>query len=439
MNKYSSYQDTDCDWIGKIPSSWRLVRGRFLFRSQKEINRDMQCENLLSLTYDGVLNKNFSGSEGLRPENYNTYQIFQKDNLVFKMIDLENVKTSRVGIVHEKGIMSSAYIRFEAIKTKIEPKFAYWFYYDLYKKEIYNSIGSGVRSTLSSSDLLEMELPVPQLEEQKLISRYLDKKTEQIDRLVEKIEKKIELLKEQRTALINQCVTKGLDPNVEMKDSGVEWIGEIPKHWDIKKISWVTSLVTQGGNPDYSLGEVSDDFRVLKTKNLYDDKIYYDSADTISEATFLRETQSKPEPNDLLVAIVGKGSIGKVNIFDPPDDRKYIYSRSLGCVRFIKDEINVFYIKWFFNSSSGKQILNLGIGGSTGQEVLKTTYLSGLLVPKPPLTEQKKISYYLKTECSKIDQMVDIETKRSNLLKEYCQSLISSVVTGKVHVTKDML
>ena len=130
----------------------------------------------------GVLNKDYESSDGLRPENYNSYQIFQKDDLVFKMIDLENVKTSRVGIVHEEGIMSPVYLRHEPIKSKIDPRFAYWFYYDLYKKEIYNSIGSGVRSSLSSSDLLEMELPVPPIEEQKLISLYLDKKTDCTDR-----------------------------------------------------------------------------------------------------------------------------------------------------------------------------------------------------------------------------------------------------------------
>jgi len=189
----------------------------------------LQCKNLLSLTYDGVINKNYESSEGLRPENYNTYQIFKKEDLVFKMIDLENIKTSRVGIVHEDGIMSSAYIRQEPIKEKIDSKFAYWFYYDLYKKEIYNSIGSGVRSTLSPSDLLEIELPKPPLEEQKLISCYLDKKTKLIDLLMKKIKKKIEILKEQRTSLINQIITKGLDPDVEIRDTGIEWIGKIPK------------------------------------------------------------------------------------------------------------------------------------------------------------------------------------------------------------------
>ena len=153
MNNYTNYKDTNISWVGKIPKEWNFIRGKYLFNRVKEINKNLECTNLLSLTYNGVLNKKYDGSEGLRPENYKTFQKFNKDDLVFKMIDLANVKTSRVGIVHEYGIMSSAYIRYEPIKEKIIPKFAYWFYYDLYKKEIYNSIGSGVRSTLSSDDL----------------------------------------------------------------------------------------------------------------------------------------------------------------------------------------------------------------------------------------------------------------------------------------------
>ena len=143
----------------------------------------------------------------MRPENYETYQIFEKDDLVFKMIDLENISTSRVGIVHEKGIMSSAYIRHIPIKKEIFPKYAYWFYFDLYNKEIYNSLGSGVRSTLSSDDLLDLKLPLPSLDDQREISNYLDFKTNNIDKNIEFHLKKIECMKELSKTLISGYVT----------------------------------------------------------------------------------------------------------------------------------------------------------------------------------------------------------------------------------------
>ena len=207
LDPHVQMKDSGVEWIGKMPNSWRLIRGRFLFEFKKEINTGLKNENLLSLTLFGVLNKEYYSSEGLRPETYSTYQIFSKNDLVFKMIDLENVNTSRVGLVHETGIMSPVYIRHEPKTDKIDPRFSYWFYFDLYKKEIYNSIGSGVRSALKSSDLLELRVPVPTLKEQKIISRHLDKKTGQIDILIEKIQKKNSLLSEYRQSLISSVVT----------------------------------------------------------------------------------------------------------------------------------------------------------------------------------------------------------------------------------------
>ena len=172
MNNFNLMQ-TNIDWIGEIPVNWELKRGKYLFKFKKEINKNLQSKNLLSLTLNGVLNKDFQSSEGLRPESYRTYQIFEKDDLVFKMIDLENIKTSRVGIVHEKGIMSPVYIRHEPCRNKIIPRFAFWIYFDLYKKNIYNNIGSGVRSSLTSSDLLDIKLPLPPLNEQNFFTKQI--------------------------------------------------------------------------------------------------------------------------------------------------------------------------------------------------------------------------------------------------------------------------
>lgn len=438
MNKYSSYHETDCDWIGKIPSSWRLVRGRFLFRSKKEINRDMQCENLLSLTYDGVLNKNFSGFEGLRPENYNTYQIFQKDNLVFKMIDLENVKTSRVGIVHEKGIMSSAYIRFEAIKTKIEPKFAYWFYYDLYKKEIYNSIGSGVRSTLSSSDLLEMELPVPQLEEQKLISVYLDKKTDQIDQLIEKIEKKIEFLREQRISLINEYVTKGLDPNVEMKDSGVEWVGEIPKHWTTKKLPHVCFFQEGPGLRNWQFKV--DGVRVVCVTNIKPSGLTFENYQRyISENEYDSSYKHfTVEDGDLLMASSGN-SFGKICRYNGEFNKKFILNTST--IRLHSHDESVLstnYLKIFIQSETFQRQIRFLITGAA-QPNFGPTHLNRIYCLLPPIEEQQLIMKKNHDVIHNLERCLDKEENRVTLLKEYRQSLISSVVTGKVLVTENML
>ena len=249
IKKYDSYKGSGVEWIGPIPSSWDLIRGKFVFQNKKEINNENQELNLLSLTLNGVLNKDINSNDGLRPTEYSTYQIFEKDDLVFKLIDLENTQTSRVGLVHERGIMSPVYIRLEPQK-RISSKYSYYFYYDLYKQHIYNFLGSGVRSSLTPSNLLEIELPLPPLSEQQQIVSFLDTKTSLIDSLIEKTQRKIELLKEKRTSLINEVVTKGLNPNVEMKDSGVEWIGEIPSHWETNKLKYLSKIIYGVSPPD---------------------------------------------------------------------------------------------------------------------------------------------------------------------------------------------
>ena len=428
MTNDGNYQDTFCDWVGEIPKDWNMTRGRFLFNSKKEINRELQCENLLSLTLNGVLNKDYQSSEGLRPENYNTYQIFQKDDLVFKMIDLENIKTSRVGLVHEEGIMSPVYIRHEPIKEKINPKFAYWFYYDLYKKEIYNSIGSGVRSSLSSSDLLEIALPVPPIEEQKLISRYLDKKTSQIDSLVEKIQKKIELLKEQRTSFINHCVTKGLDPNVEMKDSGVEWIGEIPKHWSVRRLKYhLTPREERSQDGTEELLSVTINPGVIRRRDyLGNDEDHISRAESLVGYKVVKK-------NDLVNNIM-KMSFCCLGISDfdgivSPAYSVFSLDGENLVPRYLHELLRTpSYIAEYRRRSKGIQESRMR---------LYDDYFLDISIAVPPKEDQ--ISILDEVKKSENSSVLEKENSRLLLLNEYRQSLISSVVTGKVRITEDMI
>ena len=201
-------------------------------------------------------------------------RIFYPDDLVFKLIDLENLQTSRVGIVPEKGIMSPVYIRLEG-NSNLYARYCFYQYYDLYKQHIFNVLGKGVRSSISASDLLEIPLAFPLLSEQRAIVYFLDRKTEQIDELIRIKERKIELLREQRTALINQAVTKGLDPNVKMKPSGVEWIGEIPAHWEVKKVKHLAGLISKGTTPTTLGREILDEgeIRFIKAENITENRI----------------------------------------------------------------------------------------------------------------------------------------------------------------------
>ena len=199
------FKPSGVEWLGEIPAHWEIVKGKRLHKCPKILNVNNSCKEVLSLTLRGVIDNDIENPQGLIPKDYATYQIFEKDDLVFKLIDLENISTSRVGLVHKRGIMSPAYIRLQ-IGKKCHTKFIYYFYYSLYLNLVFNHIGSGVRQTLNSNDLLEIELPLPPFNEQKQIAEFLDSKCEKIDKAIALIEREIESIKEYKTSLIDNAV-----------------------------------------------------------------------------------------------------------------------------------------------------------------------------------------------------------------------------------------
>lgn len=235
MKKYEKYTKTDQSWISAIPSHWEYVRAKRLFDNHKEKNTGNKESNILSLTLKGVINNDKDNPIGLSPSDYATYQIFEKDDLVFKLIDLENVSTSRVGIVPERGIMSSAYIRFSA-REEINTRYFYMQYYDWWLRQIFNGLGAGVRQTLSAADLLNIKIVVPPREEQDQIVRYLDWQILKINHLINGYQKQIKLLDERKITLINEAITHGIHTGVNMQEVQSNWIKEIPSHWQFNKI-----------------------------------------------------------------------------------------------------------------------------------------------------------------------------------------------------------
>ena len=353
------------------------------------------------------------------------------------MIDLENVKTSRVGIVHEHGIMSSAYICFRPLKEKIYPKFAYWFFYDLYKKQIYNSIGSGVRSTLSSDDMSEFELPIPQIREQKIISSYLDKKTSDLDSLIQKSKKKIEHLKEHQTSLINHYLTKGLDTNVEMKNSGVKCIDEIPKHWKLSKIKYLSETISKGTTPS-TLGEDTIEngkIRYLKSENIVDGKVRENPVFSISSETDELIKRSRLKSSDVLVVIAG-AMVGKSAILID----EFLPSNTNQAVSFIRPFLKSYSSlihMWMSSTYVKMEIQKTSV--VSAQPNLSMENLGNFIIPVPPEQEWSKIQFSISEKLKRNDLLLIKEKKKIDLLIEYRQSLISTMVTGKVRVSEDMI
>ncbi len=260
LKPYTEYKKSGVPWLGEVPSKWEVRRGKWLFQNRKELNTSRANKNVLSLTLRGVVNNDPDNPEGLVPKDYATYQLFKKDNLVFKLIDLENLRTSRVGLVHEDGIMSSAYVRL--ISQNNGPiRFFFHQYFDLYQRGVYNQIGGGVRSTLGASDLLNVSILFPSPDEQSAIVRFLDHANGRIERAIRAKKKLMALLNEQKQAIIHRAVTRGLNPNVPLKPSGIPWLGDIPKHWEVLRAKYLFREVdersTSGGEELLSVSHIT--------------------------------------------------------------------------------------------------------------------------------------------------------------------------------------
>jgi type I restriction enzyme S subunit len=273
-----------------------------------------------------------------------------------------------------------------------------------------------------------MILPLPSLNEQKKIVQFLDKKTELIDKLISTKEQKIDLLKHQRTSLIKEVITKGLNSNVEMKDSGIEWIGEIPKHWRVLPLKYF-GLITLGKmlTPEEKDGYILKPY--LRSQNIQIDKV--DISD-IKEMWFSDNELQKLrlQKGDLLVN--EGGDVGRTSIWNDELEECY-FQNSVNRVRFNEKTDSIYYFLYqshlFHNVGYYSSYVNgVSISHLTKEKLESVRFL------RPPFNEQKQITEYLNIRTKEIDELVLMEQNKIDLLKEYRQSLISEVITGKIDV-----
>ena len=444
------YKDSGLEWLGVVPDHWSLKKIKYLFWERKENNKPIQSENLISLTIEkGVIPHSEKTGGGNKPkEDLTKYKLVYPGDLV---INSMNVIAGAVGISQYFGVVSPVYyMLIPQDKQSCPYYFHHMFRTESFQKSLYG-LGNGIlikeneetgklntiRMRIPMDKLGDQVLPVPPPEEQKLISRYLDKKTEQIDSLIEKIQKKIELLKEQRTSLINQCVTKGLDPNVEMKDSGVEWIGEIPSHWNLRKLTRFCDRVRNG-----YVGPTRD--IMFETGITYLQGIHTDKTGTITFTPngpfYVSPDWSEKHKETILrtddIVVVQTGTIGNLGYVTEEFDGSNCHAMII-----VSTDKTICYGRYLMYSFLSSYVQNFLQSIKTGEILhhINTKKLRLLNVLLPPLDQQREIVGHLDRETYLIDRLLEKEGQRIGLLKEYRQSLISSVVTGKVRVTEDMI
>ena len=236
LKPYSEYKETGLSWLGKVPAHWEVLPAFGAFKPNKARNIGMKEKTVLSLSYGRIVIKPAEKLHGLVPESFETYQIVDPGDIVLRTTDLQNDHTSlRVGMVRDRGIITSAYLALRCL-SGVGPDYGFQFLNVWDSSKAIYGYGSGLRQNLDFSHFKRMPIPIPPPAEQAAIVRFLDWTNGRLERAVRAKRKVIALLNDQKQAIIHRAVTRGLDPTVPLKDSGIPWIGEIPAHWEVARV-----------------------------------------------------------------------------------------------------------------------------------------------------------------------------------------------------------
>jgi len=444
FKQYTSYKNSGVEWLGDIPKQWESNRLKKYLIERNEKNTPVKTDNLLSVTmYQGVIPVSEKlGNGGNKPkENLENYKISYPNDIVLNSM---NVIVGSVGLNKYMGLISPAYYAlYNRNKNNNIKFFSYIFHNPFFQKGLFG-LGNGImykesedgklntiRLKIPMEKLNQVVLPCPSISEQNQIVSFLDTETARIDNLISKQEKLIELLEEQRKSIISHAVTKGLNPNAPMKDSGVEWLGEVPEHWMTPSSKHLLEIpITDGPH---------------ETPNFVDDGVPFISAEAISkgkidfdkkrgyitpELNAIYSKKYSPKIEDIYMVKSG-ATTGKVAMVETTEEFN-IWS-PLAVFRCNKNKVLPKFLLAVFNSSHFYDALVLNWSYGTQQNI-GMGVLSNIEIPCPPLKEQAEIIQHLDAQNTKFDKLISTQSQLIEKLKEYRSSIISHAVTGKIDV-----
>ena len=420
MKRYQSYKPSGVEWIGDIPVNWNLLKLKHEYKIQKgripkTINEKEEKGSVPYLSMEVL-----RGSETL---SYVSKEdgVFVKEGQILILWDGSN--SGEIIKVVNEGIMSSTMGVLNKVGDKLHEDFSF---YQLksHEPEIRNNTNGMGIPHVDGQYVRSLVLLTPPINEQEQIVKFLDEKTSIIDKLISTKERKIELLKEQRISLINELITKGLDPNVKMKDSGVEWIGEIPEHWKMKKLKYIFQIRKRiSGELGYDVLSITQ--KGVKIKDIESGKgqvsMDYTKYQIVEVGDFTMNHM------DLLTGFI---DISPYKGVTSPDYR--VFSKT------DEKSNSKYYLSLFQFGYTNKVFYGFGQGSSMfGRWRLPSIEFNNFKLPYPSLEEQNKIVDFLEKQTKEIDDLVHLEQKKIETLKEYRQSLISEVITGKIKVSNE--
>ena len=441
---YQKYKDSNISWVGRIPEHWEVKRLKyFLERSdggawggEPNGKSDRIVLRSTEQTVDGYWCISDPAIRSLSTVDFENTKLVAGDLLLTKSSgsSLHIGKTTLVSQIEEDMQCGfSNFMQRIRVVDSLSPKFLWFILNNNLAREQFGYLSNSTTGLANLSDGLikDVLLTVPSEEEQKAILLFLDDETAAIDSLIAEQQRTIELLAEKRQAVISHAVTKGLNPKAEMKASGISLLGEVPRHWEVKKLGHLCGKIGSGKTP---LGgaEVYTSSGVLfiRSQNVYDDGLHLDDVAYITEKVDSELAFSRVQPDDILLNITG-ASLGRTCVV--PEDCVRANVNQHVCIVRIRDHAYVPYVAMLLKSSYAKSQYDYSQNGAA-REGLSFTQISKVAVPLPPLKEQIAIIEYIRDETVRLNTLVTEVQRAIGLLQERRSALTSAAVTGKIDV-----
>ena len=432
LRPYPAYKPSGVEWLGDVPEHWDLLPLSAV--TQPKTDTYKEGLELLSVYLDrGVIKFKDAEERRTNPtsEDVSNYKVVDPGDFV---LNNQQAWRGSVGVSKYKGVVSPAYLVL-SLSSRLDLEFANLLFRDrsMVNQYLVSSRGVGtIQRNLYWPQLKKITTAVPPIDEQTAIVRYLDHTDDRIRRVISAKERLIELLSEQRQAVIHRAVTRGLDPNVQLKDSGAEWLGDLPAHWEVRRLAYLASkfgsgITPRGGATVYQ--ETGIPF--LRSQNIHFDGLRTANVAYISERMHNKLAASHVKPSDVLLNITG-ASIGRVCSV-PTDFTEANVNQHVCIVRPRREHILSEFLSAYLSTPTIQSEIYIQQSGAS-REGLTLQSIRGFLIPVPPLAEQNAIAHCLDKATADIDTAIANTQRQIDLLREYRTRLIADVVTGQVDV-----
>lgn len=405
---YAKMKDSGIEWVGMIPATWDVFPAGGVFDEVKEKNVNNQYSNPFSFRYGEIVDKKIAGEiDESVEETLSAYRVVSPNTIMINGLNLNyDFISQRVAIVREKGIITSAYLAVQPDEGRIVPRFVLYLLKAYDYRQVFHGVGSGIRKTLKFQDFKSIKIVAPSLTEQTAIASYLDAQCAKIDEIIAQAKASMEDYKQWKASIIYEAVTKGLDPNVEMKDSGIEWIGRMPAHWTAPALKHLCTM--QAG------------------KNLISEQISTSGQYPVYGGNGQRGYYSDYNANGNFLLVGRQGALcGNVHYVSGK-----FWATEHAVVTTPSKITNIRYLYYLLIAMD----LNQYASNSAAQPGLSVGNILTVKTLLPPIGEQVRISEFLDNGCPKIDEVITEKQSLIDDLESYKKSLIYEVVTGKRRV-----